>query len=177
MHFGGQGLVWPELIDPQTEDPIPIEPGALGEIVYTTLVRDAMPLIRFRSRDVVEIVDTTCMCTRTSFKMKIIGRSDDMFIVRGVNVYPSAIQAVVGEFEPLTTGRCRVVLPTTAGVSVEPPIPLEVEIPDGPLPPPSLVDDIEHSIRSSLVFRAEVTLIPQSDFGEAGYKTRPVIRR
>ena len=177
MHFCGQGMVWPELIDPVTEETISIEPGAVGEIVYTTLVREAMPLIRFRSRDVVEVIDTTCRCGRSSFRMKIAGRADDMFIVRGVNVYPSAIQAVVAEFEPLTTGRCRVVLPASAGVSVEPPINVDVETPEGSQLPPSLVDDVERSIRSKLIFRAAVSLVPQSTFGEAGYKTPPIIRR
>jgi phenylacetate-CoA ligase len=177
MHFCGQGLVWPELIDPVTGETIVIEPGAVGEIVYTTLVREAMPLIRFRSKDVVEIVGVGCGCGRSGFRMRITGRSDDMFIVRGVNVYPSAIQAVVAEFEPLTTGRCRVVLPASAGVSVEPPINVDVEIPEGSEPPPSLVDDIERSIRSKLIFRAAVSLVPESAFGEAGYKTPPIIRR
>ena len=176
MHFCGQGLVWPELIDPVTEETVSIEPGAIGEIVYTTLVREAMPLIRFRSKDVVEVIDTTCRCGRSSFRMRITGRADDMFIVRGVNVYPSAIQAVVAEFEPLATGRCRVVLPASAGVSVEPPINVDVEIPEGSDLPPTLAGDVERSIRSKLVFRAAVSLVPQSTFGEAGYKTPSVIR-
>ena len=177
MHFCGQGMVWPELIDPATTETVPIEPGALGEMVYTTLVRDAMPLIRFRSKDVVEVIDTRCGCGRSSFRMRITGRADDMFIVRGVNVYPSAIQAVVAEFEPLTTGRCRVVLPASAGVSVEPPIHLDVEVPDGSKLSQSLVADIERSIRSKLIFRAAVSLVTQSAFGEAGYKTPPIVRR
>lgn len=177
MHFCGQGMVWPELIDPVTEEPVSFEPGAVGEMVYTTLVREAMPLIRFRSRDVVEVIGTACRCGRSSFRMRITGRADDMFIVRGVNVYPSAIQAVVAEFEPLTTGRCRVVLPASAGTSVEPPINVDVEIPDGSRLPHSLVDDVERSIRSKLVFRAAVSLVPQSTFGEAGYKTPPIVRR
>lgn len=175
MHFCGQGMVWPELIDPVTEETVAIEPGAVGEMVYTTLVREAMPLIRFRSKDVVEIVDTACGCGRSSFRMRITGRADDMFIVRGVNVYPSAIQAVVAEFEPLTTGRCRVVLPASSGVSVEPPINVDVEIPEGSDPPPTLADAVERSIRSKLIFRASVSLVPQSTFGEAGYKTPSVI--
>ena len=177
MHFCGQGMVWPELIDPVTEEAISIEAGAVGEIVYTTLIREAMPLIRLRSKDVVEIIGTTCRCGRSSFRMRITGRADDMFIVRGVNVYPSAIQAVVAEFEPLTTGRCRVVLPASAGISVEPPINVDVEIPEGAQPRLSLAGDVERSIRSKLIVRAAVSLVPQSTFGEAGYKTPPIIRR
>jgi phenylacetate-CoA ligase len=123
MHFGGMGLVWLELIDPATEAPVALETGARGELVYTSLVREAMPLVRFRSRDVAEIMGMSCACGRVGPRLRIVGRSDDMFIVRGVNVFPSAIQAVVGEFEPLVTGRLRVVLPQESGVTIEPPSP------------------------------------------------------
>ena len=177
MHFCGQGLVWAELIDPDTEEPLAIEPEAEGELVYTTLVRDAMPLVRFRSGDVARITDTSCACGRTSFKIRILGRSDDMFIVRGVNVYPAAVQSVIAEFEPRVTGRSRVVLPEGTAVSIDPPVPVEVEIPDGAGPPPGLAADIEAALRSRLVFRAAVRVLQQADFGDAGYKTPPVTRR
>lgn len=171
MHFCGQGLVWPELIDPDTGALIPVEPGAKGEIVYTTLVREAMPLIRFRSRDIVQVDPTPCPCGRTSFRIRILGRSDDMIIVRGVNVYPTAIQSIVAEFQPVVTGRCRVIL-TTDDVSVEPPVPVEVEINDGSSAPSHLVSEIEDAIRNRLTFRARVSLIRSSEFGDPGYKTQ-----
>ncbi|MDH3729712.1 MAG: phenylacetate--CoA ligase family protein [Acidimicrobiia bacterium] len=177
MHFCGQGLVWPELVDPDTEASIAIEAGAVGEIVYTALVREAMPVVRFRSGDIVEITDTSCSCERTSFKVRILGRSDDTFIVRGVNVYPAAIQSVIAEFEPRVTGRSRVVLPEEAGVSVEPPIPVEVEVLDDAVIEADLGGKIEAALRSRLVFRAAITFVSRSDFGDADYKTRPVIRR
>ena len=176
MHFCGQGLVWPEMIDPVTEDSIDIEPGARGEMVWTTLVREAMPMIRFRSRDIVEIQDGNCPCGRTSFRMRIIGRSDDMFIVRGVNVFPTAIQSVVAEFQPAVTGRSRVVLPAGSGVAVDPPVPVEVEVADGSDDEPGLADEIASAIRSRLLFRTKVTFVPHDTFGDAGYKTRPIIR-
>jgi len=80
MHFMGQGLIWPELIDAEGR-PIEIRPGAVGEPVYTSLVRDAMPVVRFRSGDIVEIQPDGCPCGRTSFRIRCIGRADDMFIV------------------------------------------------------------------------------------------------
>ena len=177
LHFCGQGYVWPELIDPDTEIPMEIAKGAVGEMVYTSLVREAVPVIRFRSGDIVEITDTECGCGRTSFKLRIGGRADDMFIVRGVNVYPSAIQAVVGEYEPAVTGRVRVVLPEGAGFSVDPPISIEVEVPSGSDTPEGLVAQIENTIRSRLIFRAAITFVQQDVFGDAGYKTTPVVRR
>jgi phenylacetate-CoA ligase len=108
--------------------------------------------------------------------MRIIGRRDDMFIVRGVNVYPSAILAVVGRFRPRVTGRARVIR-ATADVSVQPPVPIEVEVPDGHVADPDLVEEIEAAIHSVLVFRAKVALISEKAFGESGYKTRLTVDR
>ena len=177
MHFCGQGFVWPEMIDPITEESIDLEPGAVGEMVYTTLVREAMPLVRFRTRDIVEIQDAACPCERTSFRLRIIGRSDDMFIVRGVNVFPTAIQSVVAEFQPAVTGRSRVVLPTGTDIAIDPPVPIEVEVADEVTLEPGLAEEIAAAIRSRLLFRVEVNFVAQNAFGDAGYKTRPLIRR
>ncbi|GAA1850518.1 AMP-binding protein [Pseudonocardia ailaonensis] len=174
MHFSGQGLVWPELIDPDG-NPVEIRPGAVGEPVYTSLVRSAMPVVRFRSGDIVEIQPDGCACGRTSFRIRCIGRADDMFIVRGVNVYPSAVQEVAAEFTPWVSGRSRVVL-TGDAVTVEPPVLVEVGL-AGEGAPEDLAARIEAEIRSRLTFRARVELVDDASFGEAGYKTRALIRR
>src|SRR4029077_2555704 len=129
MHFCGTGHVWPELVDPDTRQPMAIEAGATGELAYTHLTREAMPVVRFLSGDIVRIEGTSCDCGRTSFRMRCLARRDDMFIVRGVNVYPAAILAVVGDFRPRVTGRARVVRHDSA-VSVQPPVPVEVEVLD-----------------------------------------------
>ncbi|HEY8643836.1 MAG TPA: phenylacetate--CoA ligase family protein [Candidatus Dormibacteraeota bacterium] len=175
MHFSGAGHVWPELIDPDTREPMTIETGAVGELAYTSLTRQAMPVVRFLGGDLVRIEGTSCGCGRTSFRMRCLGRRDDMFIVRGVNVYPSAILSVVGEFKPRVTGRARVVR-SGEGVAIEPPVPVEVEVPT-PVPTKSLAGEIEHAIRAALTFRARVVLVPDSEFGDAGYKTRLTVRR
>src|SRR5206468_6885470 len=127
MHFCGGGHVWVEMVDPKTQEPMTIEAGATGELVYTHLTREAMPVVRFLGGDIVRVEGGDCGCGRATFRMRILGRRDDMFIVRGVNVYPSAILAVVAEHRPRATGRARVV---RAGgeVSVEPPVPIEVEV-------------------------------------------------
>jgi phenylacetate-CoA ligase len=176
MHFGGTGKVWPELVDAQTGEPMEIEAGAVGEMVYTSLRREAMPVVRFLGGDIVRIEGTSCRCGRTSFRMRCLGRRDDMFIVRGVNVYPSAILAVVGEFRPRVTGRARVIRPG-AGVTVEPPVPIEVEVPEGSDPDASVAARIEASVRSRLTFRCRVELVPESAFGDSGYKTHLSVRR
>jgi phenylacetate-CoA ligase len=176
MHFCGMGHVWPELIDPETLEPMEIETGAIGELVYTALTREAMPVVRFRGSDIVRIEGTSCACERTTFRMRVLGRRDDMFIVRGVNVYPAAILSVVGDYRPRVTGRARVVR-KEGEVSVMPPVPIEVEIPDGSDPDPKLAGEIVDAIHTKLVFRSEVTLVPEAEFGEAGYKTRLTVRR
>jgi phenylacetate-CoA ligase len=176
MHFCGTGYIWPELVDAETREPLAIEEGAVGELVYTSLAREAMPVLRFLSADIVRIEGTSCECGRTSFRMRCIGRRDDMFIVRGVNVYPTAILAVVGEFRPAVTGRARAIR-TGAGVSVEPPIPIEVEIPNQATVESDLASRIEAEIRARLTFRSRVTLIPEGKFGDSGYKTRLTVTR
>jgi phenylacetate-CoA ligase len=176
MHFCGAGHVWVELIDPETREPMEIETGAEGELAYTTLTREAMPVVRFLGGDIARIEGTTCECGRTSFRQRVIGRRDDMFIVRGVNVYPTAILAVVGDFRPRVTGRARVVR-SGPETSIEPPIPVEVEVTERHESDPALIAAIEEAIRSRLMFRSRIELIPESEFGEAGYKTRLTIRR
>src|SRR3989441_9701697 len=176
MHFCGGGHVWVELVDPDSREPMTIEAGAVGELVYTHLTREAMPVVRFLGGDIVRIEGSPCECGRATFRMRVIGRRDDMFIVRGVNVYPSAILAVVGRFRPRVTGRARVVRKTTE-VSVTPPVPFEVEGVDGHDADAKLRAEIEDAIHSTLIFRAKVDLIPEHTFGESGYKTKLTVKR
>jgi phenylacetate-CoA ligase len=179
MHFCGTGHVWPELVDPESTEPLGIEAGAVGELVYTHLTREAMPVVRFRGGDIVRIEGTSCACGRTGFRMRCLGRRDDMFIVRGVNVYPSAILAVVGEFRPRVTGRARVVRPEGSW-TIEPPVPVEVEVPEAVPDRKSdqrVASDLEEAIRARLSFRASVELVPESAFGASAYKTPLTVRR
>jgi phenylacetate-CoA ligase len=179
MHFCGGGHVWPELVDPESQEPLVIEQGAVGELAYTHLTRQAMPVVRFLAGDVVRVEGTSCECGRTSFRVRCLGRRDDMFIVRGVNVYPSAILDVVGAFRPRVTGRARV-LRAEGTFSIEPPVPVEVEVPRRALEQRTdahLVTELEAAIRARLTFRARVHLVAESDFGESGYKTRLTVTR
>jgi len=87
-----------EIIDPETQEVLP--EGEKGEIVYTSLTKEACPVIRYRSRDITRLYRDKCPCGRTMVKMeKVTGRSDDMLIIRGVNVFPSQIEAVLMEIE------------------------------------------------------------------------------
>ena len=87
-----------EIIDPETTEPLPM--GEEGELVLTTLTREAMPMIRFRTRDICRLDADPCPCGRTSLRMsRVTGRTDDMLIIRGVNVFPSQIESVLLEIE------------------------------------------------------------------------------
>jgi phenylacetate-CoA ligase len=89
---------YPEIIDPETGEAV--APGEKGELVFTTLTKEGMPLIRFRTRDLTRLIQDTCECGRTSVRMdRILGRSDDMLIIRGVNIFPSQIEAAICELE------------------------------------------------------------------------------
>ena len=122
----GRGLVHFELVDPESGAAVPIEDGARGELVYTHLAHRAAPLLRFRSRDHVEVRVGPCACGRTAPRVRCIGRTDDMLIVRGVNVFPSAVREVVDAFAPKVSGAIAI-RPRAPGVRQEPPLPIRVE--------------------------------------------------
>lgn len=89
-----------EIIDPETLQPLPM--GAVGELVITTLTKEAQPMIRYRTRDITRLSDEPCQCGRTHVRiMRVTGRDDDMLIIRGVNVYPSQVEAVLVGFPGL----------------------------------------------------------------------------
>jgi phenylacetate-CoA ligase len=111
LHFHGQGIVHLELIDPRTEESLPIEKGVTGEMVLTNLIREAQPLIRYRTRDIITILGTdTCSCGRQSLRFRIEDRLDDMIIVRGINVYASAVAALLSEYSNFFSGEFEIIL-------------------------------------------------------------------
>lgn len=101
LHFQ-EDHFYPEVIDPATGEVLP--EGAFGELVITTLTKEGMPMMRYRTRDLTALERTGCACGRTQIKMKrVVGRSDDMLIIRGVNVFPSQVESVLlslGETAP-----------------------------------------------------------------------------
>ena len=96
MHIN-EDHFFPEIIDPKTLKPC--APGEIGELVFTTITKEGMPVLRYRTKDLTKLIYEPCPCGRTSVRMhKIMGRSDDMLIIRGVNVFPSQIESVLMEF-------------------------------------------------------------------------------
>jgi phenylacetate-CoA ligase len=175
MHLGGRGFVHPELIDPETGASIPMDDGARGELVLTHLNHQAAPLLRFRTRDHVQIWTSPCRCGRTAPRVRCVGRTDDMLLVRGVNVFPSAIREIVNQFMPDVSGMI-LVKPQDPGVRQEPPLPVVVELAKDYAGGPELAARIQKRIRDVLVFAARVDLAPWGTLQRSEYKSKLVQR-
>ena len=111
LHFLGQGALLIQLIDPETLEDIPVTEGAVGELVLTHLKKEAQPLVRYRTSDLMEILETgPCGCGRSGFRFRIVGRVDDMIHVKGINVFPNGIAMVLEDLVPDITGEFQIVL-------------------------------------------------------------------
>ncbi len=173
MHLGARGFVHPELIDPETGVAIELADGATGELVLTHLQHRAAPLLRFRTRDHVHVRLGECACGRTSPRVRCVGRSDDMLIVRGVNVFPSAIREVASTFAPKVSGHI-LVKPQAEGVKQEPPLPVRVELARGGTDDPELAEAIRERVRNVLVVQTSVELVPWGTLQRSEYKSKLV---
>lgn len=162
MHYHSPDLLVVELIDPETGEVKPAVEGAHGELVYTALRRQASPLVRFRTRDHVVVTGTDCSCGRTGYKVRCVGRTDDMLIVRGINLFPSAVKQLVAEFEPVATGEMRI-RADFEGHSTQQPLQLVVEYADGvgESARAQLAADVESRVRSALGVKVVVNLVPE----------------
>ncbi|RLM89225.1 phenylacetate--CoA ligase family protein [Halobellus sp. Atlit-38R] len=175
MHFHGQEHAHVELVDPETEEVVPFEDGAEGELVYTPLQREATPLLRFRSGDVARVTGTECECGRTSPKIQCIGRTDDMLIYKGMNVFPSAIRDVVSDVDGAQP-HVRVIVPDADQVHFEKPIPLEVVVdPDTARSEDEIAGDVVDAVRSHLKVRVEPRLVDLDDIELSEYKADLVV--
>ncbi len=168
MHFSGAGLVHVELIDPDMGAVVPMVDGAEGELVYTHLAQRAAPLLRFRSRDHARVWTSRCACGRDSLRVRCIGRTDDMLIVRGVNVFPSAIREVVAGFDGVP-GLIQV-RPVAKGPKQAPPLPVVVEA-EARL---GLAEEMQRAIRARLLVATKVTLVPPGTLPRTSYKSKLV---
>ncbi|OLT09877.1 phenylacetate--CoA ligase [Pseudonocardia sp. CNS-139] len=168
MRFTGGRHVHVEMIDPESGEPVVPEPGATGELVYTAIDRECCPLVRFRTRDRVVV---TGLATDGAPLIRCVGRTDDMLIVLGVNVFPSAVRDLVQTMHPRTTGAVQIVLPKE-GPRVEPPLPVEVEWGEAPGDHDVLRRDVEALVRSRLSVRAAVTLVPPGSLERSEMKSR-----
>jgi phenylacetate-CoA ligase len=168
LHLTTAGHAILELVDPGTGAPVAIEDGAEGELVWTHLRREASPLLRYRSGDLGTVLTAPCACGRTSPRIRIHGRRDDMLRVQAVNIHPGAIGAVLERFAGL--GRHAVV---AHGDPVSPPLHVFVEA-AGDRPPP--LDELAEELHRRLGARFEVTALAPGALPVAEHKTRTVYR-
>jgi phenylacetate-CoA ligase len=175
MHLGARGFVHAELIEPESGVAVEMDDGATGELVLTHLQHRAAPLLRFRTRDHVRVRTGPCRCGRTGPRIRCIGRTDDMLIVRGVNVFPSAVREVVSGFAPEVSGQIRI-RPQVPGPKQEPPLPVSVELARGATGGSSLAEAIRERIREVLVVQTSVELVPWRSLERSEYKSKLVER-
>jgi len=174
MNLMARGFVHIELIDPVSGKPIPWEDGAQGELVYTALRRESMPLLRFRSRDHVVVNMKPNPTGRTGPRIRCIGRTDDMLIVRGVNLFPTAVRNVLESFQGQVSGLFSI-RPTMKAVSQNPPLPIVVEVAAGsPANNAELKSAIEAQIKERLLVSSRVTLVENNTLPRGTYKSKLV---
>jgi phenylacetate-CoA ligase len=174
MHLGAYGFVHPELIDPATGAAIELADNATGELVLTHLKHRAAPLLRFRTRDHVHVRMSPCPCGRTGPRVRCLGRTDDMLIVRGVNVFPAAVREVVSAF-PQASGHI-LVRPSSPGVKQDPPLPVYVELARDARAEDGLADAIRERLRAALIVQTAIELVPWGSLQRSEYKSKLVER-
>jgi len=174
LHFLALDILHPELIDPANGAPLAWQEGVKGELVLTHLTRQCQPLVRFRTGDIIEITGTgKARSGRTAPRFRVAGRSDDMVVVRGINVFPTQIAAVLNSFAELS-GEYRIMLDGKGPYDV---LPVEAELAQGHGQGGSLIQTIERRIKTEIGVTARLTVLPFNSLPRSEGKTRRVIRR
>ena len=173
LHLVACDVLYPELVDPETGALLPWKEGERGELVLTHLAKECQPLVRFRSGDIVDLVATdTADCGRSAPRFRVVGRSDDMVVVRGLNLFPAMISGVLHAFAELSGG-WRVELR-------EPPpydfLPLQAELAAGVDDEDALARRLETEVKRQLGATARVELLAPGSLPRTEGKTRYVFR-
>ncbi len=173
MHHVADDTVLFELVDPHTYQPVPFEDGARGLPVFTTLDGEGFLWLRETIGDVCQVFTEPCPCGASGFRYRIIGRVDDMLKVKGIIVYPAAIDGVISGFTPRVTGEFRIVLEEPPP-RVVPPLKLKVEygesVAEADLP--GLAKEIEEKMKSRLKITPRVQWLPPGALERSMNKTR-----
>jgi len=173
LHFVALDVLYPELIEPASAAPVPFAAFSKGELVLTYLVKECQPLVRFRTGDIIALTATeACACGRTAPRFRVIGRSDDMVVVRGLNVFPTMIAATLGTFRELS-GEYRIRL---KGQGPYDRLPVEAELAAGVAASEALAAAIEAKIKRDIGVTAALALVPAQSLPRTEGKTRRVER-
>ena len=178
MHVLGEDCaITTQLVDQETRSPIPLVEGAIGERVKTSLRWEAQPQLRASVGDVYQVHTDPCSCGEPGLRVRVLGRTDDLLIVKGVKIYPAAVKNVVQELRPLTTGIFRIVLDAPPP-RVEPPLRISVERGEG-------VDDagaatlaarLEKILHQRMTVRPEITVVAPATFERTSLKEKLIER-
>lgn len=162
-----------ECVDPTTLEPVDVEEE--GELVITTLTKEGMPLLRYRTKDISKLYDqSVCECGRTHVKhANIKGRSDDMIIIRGTNIYPGQIESVLMK-HPEVGGNWRMILSTEHDVDTLT-VELETKQQLSQIETSNLEKQLKNNIKSVLVFTPQVDILPPNTIPDTGLKAKRVI--
>ena len=176
MHWVADDLCYYELVDPETKEPVPMEHGATGLAVLTPLEPESSVFfshLRFTLNDIHQVFTDPCPCGKSGFRYKIVGRADDMLKVKGVPVYPAAIQGVVNGFLPKVTGAFRIVLDREPPL-VMPPLKMKVEHSEEVAKEdlPALAQEIADKMHALVKIRPEITWLEPNTLERATKKTQ-----
>jgi len=162
IHLVGEDYFLIDLVDPETKKPVDMSGRmATGEWVFTALEWEAAPAFRYAYGDIIELINEPCDCGMPGMRMRYLGRADDLLIVKGVNVYPMAIKAVIDSFVPRVTSEMRIVLETKPP-KVEPPLKMKVEYGSEVTGEEigALKTQLENAISSRLRVRPAIEMVP-----------------
>ncbi len=167
FHFIAPDHAFVEMRDLETGAFTPVtavEDGAEGELIYTGFDRECGPLVRFSDGDRVRVTKTACSCGRPGWRMRILGRVDDMLLLKGVNVFPTAVQDVALKFKPRLTGNIRILKYSDSPV-IDPPMQLWAECSNSPteVERADLEHDLASEIQRRLRFKVDVTLYAEGE--------------
>ena len=171
-----EDFFYPEIVDPVTLQPVP--DGVSGELVFTTLNKQGMPLIRYRTRDISALWHDKCECGRTLVRMKrVSGRTDDMLIIRGVNVFPSQIESVLMNIKEIVGSHYQIVVDRVGNLDT-----MEIQVELAPHAFSDEVKDveairkrIEHDMMGNLGVGAKITLVSPDSLPLSEGKTVRII--
>ena len=176
LHFMALDVLHPELIAPESGAVLPWREGERGELVLTHVSRECQPLVRFRTGDIILLTGTgRAACGRTAPRFRVIGRSDDMVVVRGINVFPTQVGAVLNAIAALS-GEFRILLEGSGPYDL---LPVEAELAErlAGRAPAGLAEAVRAAIRHAIGVSARVALVPFGMLPRTAGKTRRVIRK
>jgi phenylacetate-CoA ligase len=177
MHLVSQDYCILELLDTETKKSLELGDGVVGEMCYTYIDWEGTPLLRYLLGDMLEVFTSPCECGDNRLRFKIIGRADDMLIIKGVNLYPAALKNFVAGFMPRVTGEFRILL-DTPGPSVPPPLKIQVEHGEGVTKDelPSLDREMRDKARQILRVTPAIEFVPPNTFERSTHKKKYVVK-